>query len=1260
MTYIPRKCTEIVEDGNSGDKPPLSSRPLEEFRDTGAYVLLGAPGAGKTTEFEKEADKKENFHYITARNFILDDLPAECHDKTLFIDGLDEIRAGKHDQRTPFDKIRSNLLKLGCPRFRLSCREADWFGTNDSEHLKYVSPDENIRILRLDPLSDDDIIQILSCNHNLDKPESFVSSAHERGIGALLANPQSLGMLVYAVANGEKWPSTRIETFDLACRRLIGEHNQEHKLVNSVADVPSLFNVAGKLCAIQLLTGHAGYAFATNKINRDYIDIEFIPSDENKTSHHVLRTKLFESTFEGHVTPTHRHIAEFLGGWYLAELAGKNIPVGRILSLMTGYDGGVVAELRGLSSWIAAHSKLSRREIIQRDPLGTVIYGDIGSFSTEEKLQILICLKQEAQENPWLFTIKDSRLADLVSPDTENFFQEFLACRIRDDSHQSFVAFLLGSLLYSRTNFPRLKDVLIDVLIDVVRDERWWLRIRKDALDVIIQQSRNDKDLLRKLKKLLSDVNSGSIPDPNDELLGRLLKELYPNSLPDNEIWKYLRMPKNSNFIGHYELFWFQDIGENLTTAQFATLFHEFAENFDSLLNEYANNETRFPLFRYVLHRLLERSGEFNKASEITEDSTHKINLSKKAIKEKLGNHPVFKYISLLPVEYPPTVEHRNRTEEAEKELQTEIRKFQLALIDFVRSHRETLAKNEGDPHALHELAKVYFRHFTNFKGDTPSDRLRNFLGNDDNLVNTVIKGLQGSVVRTDIPNETEIIKLRESNSTHYLALPFLAGLEEVFKNISESCEIPIGEKQSRQALAFYYNAQLPKSLSDSPPFWYKTLIRTNPKVVSDIFVKSALSRIHNGEESLTDLYNLLPEENVNVTRRVSMTLLEKFPVRCKSKQIKALRSLLIATILRCDEKPFLLKIVRKKLSYRSMNIAQRVHWLTAGLIVSPSSFYERSLEKYLKNHERRIQNLCEFIISFPEELIKRLGVQALKLMIQLVGPYHELISSGSLQSGSIDTPVRIGNLVYGLIQRLASIPYPEATEAFEYILDSDVLNSRRSDLQNALYKQKSVRRESDFSHCTIDQVLQTLSNKKPANAADLSALTMDILNELATNIRNGPTSDWRQYWNMDRDKPSTPLFENFCRDALLSDLRARLNHLGIGVTAHQEHTYADDKRSDVCVECDGYNVPVEIKKSDHDDLWNSAKNQLIAKYTKDPKTDGYGIYLVFWFGKELCKRPKSRPRPETADELKKLLYDNLADDQKRKISICVIDVEKH
>ena len=32
-------------------------------------------------------------------------------------------------------------MRLGKPRFRLSCREADWLGENDRKHLESVSPD---------------------------------------------------------------------------------------------------------------------------------------------------------------------------------------------------------------------------------------------------------------------------------------------------------------------------------------------------------------------------------------------------------------------------------------------------------------------------------------------------------------------------------------------------------------------------------------------------------------------------------------------------------------------------------------------------------------------------------------------------------------------------------------------------------------------------------------------------------------------------------------------------------------------------------------------------------------------------------------------------------------------------------------------------------------------------------------------------------------------------------------------------------------
>ena len=54
---VSRTCTEIpARDEDRHAHGERRSRPLEEFRETAAYVLLGDPGAGKTTAFEVECE----------------------------------------------------------------------------------------------------------------------------------------------------------------------------------------------------------------------------------------------------------------------------------------------------------------------------------------------------------------------------------------------------------------------------------------------------------------------------------------------------------------------------------------------------------------------------------------------------------------------------------------------------------------------------------------------------------------------------------------------------------------------------------------------------------------------------------------------------------------------------------------------------------------------------------------------------------------------------------------------------------------------------------------------------------------------------------------------------------------------------------------------------------------------------------------------------------------------------------------------------
>ena len=304
---------------------------------------------------------------------------------------------------------------------------------------------------------------------------------------------------------------------------------------------------------------------------------------------------------------------------------------------------------------------------------------------------------------------------------------------------------------------------------------------------------------------------------------------------------------------------------------------------------------------------------------------------------------------------------------------------------------------------------------------------------------------------------------------------------------------------------------------------------------------------------------------------------------------------------------------------------------------------------------------MARFLYDDGGPIFDALDVTALKLLIESLGslyrPYDWLDDeSKSARSDLYHT----AHLVDSSIDKLASRPSHDATVALECLSGEPTLKPWRLKLQNATSRQREVRREANFCHPTVEQVLGVLDNRAPANAADLAALTMDVLSELAETIRHGNTSDWRQYWNVDSyNRAQDPKPEDACRDTLLSDLQQRLNPLG--VDAQPEGTYADDKRADIRVSCGGFNVPVEIKQSKHSDLWTAIRQQLIAKYTRDPGADGYGIYLVFWFGRDRCKRPPDGPVPETPDALRDQLLAtaNLSPEERRKISVIVIDVSK-
>ena len=180
--------------------------------------------------------------------------------------------------------------------------------------------------------------------------------------------------------------------------------------------------------------------------------------------------------------------------------------------------------------------------------------------------------------------------------------------------------------------------------------------------------------------------------------------------------------------------------------------------------------------------------------------------------------------------------------------------------------------------------------------------------------------------------------------------------------------------------------------------------------------------------------------------------------------------------------------------------------------------------------------------------------------------------------------------------------------------------------------------------------MIAALRDGPPASAADLRELVLDRLERITEELRTTNTDPWEQFWNEDT---KTPRHENSCRNALLQLLRPRLPN---GCDGQPEGQYAAERRADIRIASGEWNVPIEIKKNSHRDVWSAVRNQLLPRYTNDPATEGLGIYLVLWFGRDLTAASKGR-KPATTTELRDRLEANLTPEERRRAAVIVLDV---
>jgi NTP pyrophosphatase (non-canonical NTP hydrolase) len=1346
---VPRRATAALAEGRS--EPAL----LSAWRDATAYVLLAAPGAGKTTAMQAEAASTPGGIYRTARSFVVADAGDFPPGSVVFLDGLDEMRAGSAGRDTPLYQICEKLVRIGGPRFRLSCREADWIAAADTQVLSAAAPGSAMVELRLEPLSPEDIRTLLA--HELSGAAVGVDALLEQ---ALLENPLTLKLLAAASRRGAL-PKTRADTFRLACEWLAAEQNEIHRAARRDrakapgAYAPSIqdqLDDAGLLFAVLLLAGAEAISHAPQLTASDGdVSLESLPPELGlRGAEDVLASRLFVADGDRRL-PLHRTVAEYLGAAAIARRVAGGLPIRRVLALMSGADGGIVEPLRGLHAWLAVHGLADRRTLIDGDPLGVVLYGDVASFAPTDKQSVLNALEREAHKFRWFRSgqWEAHPFGALGRRDMIPAFTTLLQRADRTPGHQA----LLGCVLDAVQHGLDLGEML-STLEQVFRDGSFQDDVRQGALQGWLAHAGLDRPRAR---AWLDDILRGVITDPRDELCGLLLRALYPDVVAPHEVMQYFHLPNARSFIGSYRLFWAGELLRKTPAHHLPSLADGFADLRVDRSNSDVHHEVR-SLFGAVTSAALAVAGEREDPRRVL--SWLRTGLDKdgfaaidgedsEPVRIWLGSNPAVQKavlgVVLQEVEPDPEAQRRKLwwseqvlygarrpadwyrwllaqagptdSEELtqyciEQAATAAVRMsvdFDITMEDVAKwveqnkgrwpqavewlekawsspldhwqadQHRRKRAylvkynldrdKRRSDlaPYAaeircgtapagvMYQLALAYRGRFSDLKGNTPEARLQEFLGGGPEDVAGALNGFEEVFYREDLPDVPQILE-RGFERREPLVRPACLTGAELAGGKDAGVSSRWTDALAGRLVAFW----LTDGTGDTPS-WYRHLAQSRPSVVAEVVVQFGKRLLREQpESSIPGLWLLTRDsEQRELAQLVLPHLLEALPARANEAQLRCLNHDLLPAAARHLERGLLDSLTASRLALNSLDAGQRIAWLVASLTREPETTVPKLLAFIGRSQARAMQLAVALSAQGQgQENLARLPPSALGVLIEKLAPHtRPEHPDGAYVERDTD---RRRDLVRGLIGHLGTVPNEAAGQELRRLHDLPSMAAWAVLLEATTGNQIRVKRAAGFVHATGTAAAATLANKSPANSADLSALAVDRLRDLGNHIRHDGTDSLELFWRTDDEGRPTPKIENACRDALMALLRDKL--LLRSVQVEREASAANLTRADLRVSAVASGrrvvVPIEIKKEDHRELWTAWRSQLDGSYVTDPAADGFGIYLVLWFGIKPRSASKGE-RPQSAAELENMLRCRIPEQDRARLSVVVFDLSR-
>lgn len=571
----------------------------------GGWVLLGDPGAGKTTAFEDlipepdreapplpgepgtlwltgdELDSREALNerlgaYLDALPLKSDNSGSAPSGLLVVIDQLDECLVLGQLARWLARRLRSRDTR-GL-RIWIACRTADYQEAITDVLVRELGA---CTVGDLAPFTHNDVAELIATTGA--DGRAFLESVVHNGAGALASLPLTLKVLLNAFTlDPDSLQGAPVLWLERGVTLLADEHAPDRVSVRPVHSTPhQRVAVAARIAAHLLLSGRRSvhttfiganltdYAIPMGQVvgDNEVAGAGEFPVTKDLVSE-TLATAIFTRTGPGKVAFAHSSFAAFLAARYLAARLTAPIPIpvrqleGALLVSAADEDTAAIPEhLRETVAWLLAHAPAEARWLALADPEGLAAHSAVitspgiradivrGLLTRADRIELADRSWQRAR---WR----------LEHPDLYDQLSEVLSYADGPPSNDwpSFARVRLAVRLASESGVPELAEPLLRV----AESTGWPVHVRQSAAKAALAVDASAATVGR-LRDLLQGLAPETGSDPSDihevdrgpdsvsELIGTLLGLLWPEHLNFAEAARHIDPGAGtSGFIGVY------------------------------------------------------------------------------------------------------------------------------------------------------------------------------------------------------------------------------------------------------------------------------------------------------------------------------------------------------------------------------------------------------------------------------------------------------------------------------------------------------------------------------------------------------------------------------------------------------------------------------------------------------------------------------------------------------------------------------------